>query len=249
MSQLFITLPSNSSMDYYPNNTLTNYRTRLEKTLDLSQGEWEVGLWEIQYPHNWQSLKTQVEATIRIFDNAAKQFTEYPLETGYYTDIQSLLRAINSVVGVKADFRWNSIASRVEVAVTPGYILFFPQTLANMLGLPIRLPFFEEPLLGTKIHDIKRGLHSLYVYCDLLQHQIVGDRTVPLLRIVPVRGSLGSVITRTYENVQYMPAKAGQWRDIEIDIRDDSGEPIHFESGKVWVTLHLRRAASPYFRA
>ena len=37
---------------FYPNNMLANYTTKLPQLFDLN-GEWEVGLSEIQYPISW----------------------------------------------------------------------------------------------------------------------------------------------------------------------------------------------------
>ena len=48
-SQFYLTLPSNSSMEYFPANTLTNFKTKLAQPLELI-GEWEVALSEFQYP-------------------------------------------------------------------------------------------------------------------------------------------------------------------------------------------------------
>ena len=55
MSSFYVTLPSNSSMEYFPNNTLSNYGTKLPQPFDLN-GEWEVGLPEIQFPITWYNL-------------------------------------------------------------------------------------------------------------------------------------------------------------------------------------------------
>ena len=49
----YITLPSNSSNLYFPNNTLNNFTTKLHSTLRLN-GEYEVGLVEISDPQNWK---------------------------------------------------------------------------------------------------------------------------------------------------------------------------------------------------
>ena len=38
-------------MDYFPNNTLASFTTRLPEMLDLD-GSWEIGLAGIQYPHS-----------------------------------------------------------------------------------------------------------------------------------------------------------------------------------------------------
>lgn len=50
-----ITLPSNASCSYFPENLATNYNTRLVHPLDL-QGEWEVAVMDIQYPCSWNNI-------------------------------------------------------------------------------------------------------------------------------------------------------------------------------------------------
>ena len=55
-SQFYLTLPSNSSMEYFPANTLTNFKTKLAQPLELI-GEWEVALSEFQYPRSWYNLR------------------------------------------------------------------------------------------------------------------------------------------------------------------------------------------------
>ena len=49
MSRFYLTLPSNSSMQYYPENTVARYTTKLHNTIEL-EGVWEVGLVEISVP-------------------------------------------------------------------------------------------------------------------------------------------------------------------------------------------------------
>ena len=51
-SEFYVTLPSNSSVEYFPDNKTLNFVTKLSRTLQLD-GEWEVGLAEIDYPHTW----------------------------------------------------------------------------------------------------------------------------------------------------------------------------------------------------
>jgi hypothetical protein len=63
-SMFYLTLPSNSSMNYCPNNTLTHYTTKFSKITDLD-GTWEIGLAEIQYPHSWYSVKNN-EAWLKV---------------------------------------------------------------------------------------------------------------------------------------------------------------------------------------
>ena len=43
-------------MEYFPANTLTNFKTKLVQPVELI-GDWEVALAELQYPHNWYNLR------------------------------------------------------------------------------------------------------------------------------------------------------------------------------------------------
>jgi len=49
MSQFTILLPSNSSMDLYPDNKVSNGRRNLSEFVEL-QDKWEVGLLEVSFP-------------------------------------------------------------------------------------------------------------------------------------------------------------------------------------------------------
>ena len=56
VKQFYLHLPSNSSLDKFPSNTLTEYQVGLPQTVSLT-GDWEVALTEIHYPHSWNSWK------------------------------------------------------------------------------------------------------------------------------------------------------------------------------------------------
>ena len=66
-------------MNYYPNNTLTNYTTQLPSLKSLT-GSWEVGLVEIQYPHNWYNMTAEDNKIILCGPTEALRF---PIPAGY----------------------------------------------------------------------------------------------------------------------------------------------------------------------
>ena len=45
----YLTLPSDRSMATFPNNTVAQFETFLPERIDLTEGEWEVGLREMMY--------------------------------------------------------------------------------------------------------------------------------------------------------------------------------------------------------
>ena len=48
----YLTLPSNSSIKYFPNNKAQHFTTQLPQEIDLN-GEWEIGLAEIQFTNTY----------------------------------------------------------------------------------------------------------------------------------------------------------------------------------------------------
>ena len=57
-----LTLPSDGSMETFPDNTLAHFKMLLPQTLDLSDGEWEVGLTENMFLNNLENIDDVTEA-------------------------------------------------------------------------------------------------------------------------------------------------------------------------------------------
>ena len=89
--------------------------------------------------------------------------------------------------------------------------------------------------------DIQRGVYSIYVFCDVYKENTIGDTKVPLLQIVPIRGDHVDYVCERYETHIYAPAQRNNISDIKIDITDDTGQIIPFQSGKTIMALHLRK--------
>lgn len=45
----YLTLPSDGSMETFPQNTVAQFKTLLPQTVDLTDGEWQMGLTEMMY--------------------------------------------------------------------------------------------------------------------------------------------------------------------------------------------------------
>ena len=63
-SEFYVTLPSNSSMQYFPDNKTSNLVAKLSRTPQLD-GEWEVGLAEIVYPHTWYNIRAGKNSSLQ----------------------------------------------------------------------------------------------------------------------------------------------------------------------------------------
>ena len=56
MNDFYLTLPSDSSMDLYPDNTLSTFRTHLNPTISFKHEEWEMGVASLSFPTEWYNL-------------------------------------------------------------------------------------------------------------------------------------------------------------------------------------------------
>ena len=57
--QFQITLPSNSSVNYYPKNKGNSYTTHLHSKINL-EGQWDVALMDIQYAFTGQNIQKDI---------------------------------------------------------------------------------------------------------------------------------------------------------------------------------------------
>ena len=65
---MYLTLPSNSSPDVFPENKISDYMVHLPKDLSLP-GSWECGLAEIMFPKTWYNVHRYVKQKKEIVDN------------------------------------------------------------------------------------------------------------------------------------------------------------------------------------
>ena len=93
---------------------------------------------------------------------------------------------------------------------------------------------------STSVIDMAQGFYSLFVYTNVVESRVFGECVVMFLRIVPIKGKHGDVVSKSFDNIQYIPVLHKEFATIEIDIRDDTGRRVLFESGRVTVTLHFR---------
>jgi hypothetical protein len=140
----------------------------------------------------------------------------------------------------KFDMGFNEIHHKIDMKVKKDCQVIISPLLQSMSGLRHAI-FPAGEYFADWVADVKKGLNSLYVYCPLVELRMVGDAHVPLLRIVPVEGRDGEMITRVFDPIQYCPLLQRRFQTVEIDISDDTGSIVQFERGRVVVTLHCRK--------
>ena len=281
-------------MDFYPKNTLQNYKTRVCITEEFA-GKWEVGLVNITYPRMWYNVNEEDAVCYVQFMNWDTKTATIPI--GRYNSMEELIealnKALNSTLPPTSHQVFQLSYDRLTRKVTYGMIsnpkrittikLVLPENpgneissddiinsmstsvvgssfspgVASILGFEDTQdrktwnPEFHMQNVGTftgkHVADLNRGIHSLYVYCDIMEPCPVGDARVPLLRIVPLKETSNNSTstmqcTQTFSHVHYHILRHRYITEVEIDIKDSMGRPVPFERGELMVTLHLRRA-------
>ena len=249
-SEVYLVLPSNASMVTHPNNTLAQYCTNLPRRIRFS-GAWECGLTEIHYPHDWYNVRN----ARLMMEHAGNMETDAYFADGYYGSAKMVVRALNDgVKGGSVKFSYDPVNQKVCVHIKADNTFMLYGDLPDILGfgtgdgVVIRTSHLKTLTQGTSINDLKRGFESLYVYSSIVEPRIIGDKIAPLLRIVPITGRHGEIVTARFDHVQYIPVLTRKFGSIETGITDDTGRPVLFERGKVTVTLHFRRCSSRLFR-
>ena len=204
-SEFYLVLPSNASMVTHPNNTLAQYITNLPRRISIS-GAWECGLTEIHYPHDWYNVRN---ARLKV-EHAGKRETDTYYADGYYGSAKMLVRALND--GVKSGsvkFSYDPVTQKVCAHMKGDTTFMLYGDLPDILGfgtgdgVVIRTSLDHKTLTqGDSIIDLRRGFESLYVYSSIVEPRIVGDKIAPLLRIVPITGRHGEMVTALFDHVQ-----------------------------------------------
>ena len=146
-------------------------------------------------------------------------------------------------------FSFNPQTHKVGVALAAKHCVGLYGQLAKMLGFggDVKIRKSKESPYVPDLHDIS----SIFVYCNIVQSQIVGNTSVPLLRTIAVSGKSGDVITKTFDNIQCVPVQTKSFENIDIPLKTDTGNPLPFERGKVIATLYLEQQQGrgiPMFR-
>ena len=115
--QFYLTLPSNSSLEYFPNNTVANFEVKLAEPLELTR-EWEVELTEIKYPQSWSTKRERNQQTF--IYKLGTAFDETGLiPDDHYKSIPGLVRNLNHCMTKEAQtkIKFSYVASRRKVKI------------------------------------------------------------------------------------------------------------------------------------
>lgn len=229
-------------MNYFPENKISHYITRLPAPLELT-GSWEVGIVEFMYPHTWYNVNAQNNLIGFDLNDGKKLGRRIP--PGFYETVPDILKAIKiKEHDDKIYFSFNTATKRVNIKVKNNAKVILHNGLCQMLGFePTEIHSYgdEINIQSPYIADPCAHYRVLLIYTDIVEPQIVGDVVAPLLRIVTVTGKDGEMVDVQYERPHYLPLNRKMIDTIEIVIRTHTGDLTPFERGRSYVKLHFRQ--------
>jgi hypothetical protein len=246
MDQFFITLPSDSSSQYYPENTTACFKTKLSDRIDLD-GEYEVGLAQLNYPHSWFNFNNKNEKYYMSYEpDDESEPVLCIFASGQFSNAKIMARVLSDSMSIGdingAAFIWDPWKRKMVMTITNTRGSFrMSEALAEFLGYDGTQSYIVGNHIAERTFDLNRNLRLLYLYSDIVSYSLVGDTKAPLIRACFTEGEFGEMIQTTFTHPHYVPLSRTNFETIEININNELGKPMPFEFGKSVVTLHFRR--------
>lgn len=261
MKEFYLTLLSNSSLDYYPENKTSSFTVHLPNKLILSN-VWEVAIVEIHYQYTFFNVtenNNQINIEISNNENDKDSFN-LEIEPGYYDDVEDIVFQVNNVFKqhtMQECIELNGITKRIE-PIQPQYLdelnivsKFSNATikLQNRLALQLGFTPNENILKYAKskhASSILLGVpDQMLIYCDIIEPQLIGHEFARVLRIIQShptekRMIFGQACYQEFSLLHYVPILKKEFESISIDIRDCTGNLMPFQHGTLTIKLHFR---------
>jgi hypothetical protein len=263
MRSFYITLQSDSSGDYYPHNTITDFYNKFTIPVKVPPDQYQVALVECSYIpsgiivkkgekickyngiehvaevdfYSLDDLINHLKIPSKDFDiKSGYAYARY--DTGYDHDrfLRKLRKHKKEQLG-----DLNSIhpvlVTRLndgETHVTKKYVVEWSPRIALMFGMDEETNTYVYPILSQV------SATNLYVYTDIVESQRVGHQMVPLLRKITNSGQRNQLTTHEFTHLEYKNLSLHDFDTIHCYIRTEAGEPPSIEVGTFSATLHFR---------
>ena len=183
-------------------------------------------------------------------------YCKLTIPSGYYSSVTQIGERIASafknmyqsqlVAPPPVEYIYNVAESRGRFVLGRGSMLILTENdrLAKLLGHDTTRMVCEvsNPVVRGSVESVTlrsmdtfastppavQFVDSLYVYCDFIEDQAVGDADAKLLGIVPMLGPYGQRSYWTFVPPIFAPVSKRHLTTLRIRIRNDRGNPIRF---------------------
>ena len=196
------------------------------------------------------------------------------VEPGLYPSIVDIVVAMNDKVRKRLGaqkYNYNGIyvsvdkiTQKVAIHLLEDQSVFIIQSadLSHIFGCDLQQNQTGVNMKGKGPHYAQYsyyiiGIHSVMIYCNFIEHNIVGDTKTPLLRCIPFISKVknGDIIStgqymnyQCFTNLQIKKLLKNSFHSKKLELRDTTGEKIPFVSvGITRVVLLFRKISYNHF--
>jgi hypothetical protein len=249
MADFYLTLLSNSSMQYYPDNKTGNFTVQLPKALTL-EGIWKVAVTDVHYQYNLLNVSPENNGITFRMQGENGQCNIFD---GFYEKIEDLLGAINTFmdpfINQKGEHFLQINDSKQVNVNTKAYKVMsriqFKNRLALQLGFEPNVTIRHDPHRLKIPANVSKGIpDEMFIYCDIAEPQYFGHELSRILKMVTIPKHIemyGQTVHKEFQRLQYISVMKKHFETITIELRDKTGAYLPFVSGTFMIVLHFRK--------
>ena len=168
-----------------------------------------------------------------------KGYKQPPVQLNYHTPSNELFTFNKGFLKLEGDKEHRDELAKV-LGLKPSQIKLSIREDGNS-SESVKMDVYETPLTGSGCR-FYFSPPAIYMYSDVVEHNVVGDKMVQLLRTIPITGNHGEIVHYSFKNLIYQPVAKEYLSEVEIQLSSDTGELMPFQGGEVIVVLHFKPA-------
>lgn len=272
-------LVSSASMEIFPENTLASFTNVLGEEISLI-GDWRVALTEIIFPSYIKNVTDTLITVFRGDDHdnrevpagfisKQRQGNHLSIKSGTYEKLDDLIKEISATGDIEIKHYVDQRDGHLELRFEKDEgITFSSRQIPSILGFKgvqdgdksIHVGYKQLPEIWSYITenkhradypvDMSAGTQLLFVYIDIITHQLVGNTKAPLLRVIDTNRRLknGSLSPnepthrKNFSTLEYKKLLTTTIQSVKVELRTETGKLVPFVGiGKVLLALRFKK--------
>lgn len=270
MSDFYITLVSNSSMNIFPENKTSSFTVLLPEKISL-KGEWCIGVAEVHYNYNFFNVNEQ-NNRIKLIVNNSRGFNddddsielsndcdeveatthEVAVRCGYYHTVKDLIDTVNNQLTpylhvdeslLSIDRYSNRTLVHKDDVQSRVEHIYLDGRLAMQLGFDPNTDILQASI-SPHIGNVSFGVpDQMFIYTDIIDPTFIGHEKAYVIKVINTEAKkykFGDACYKEYTHMHYMRMQKRDFDSISVDIRDYTGEFMPFQHGVLMIKLHFK---------
>lgn len=269
MDSFYVTLLSGSSLEYYPENSLSKFTVNLPYTLSLNEN-WVVGVTNFAHTHtktvDLPKIEFNKNERINLNETIINILGAYPIflnqiKNQHFFDRYALGFKLNANIYTKGPIvQINMLTKNPQIRCNKLYtpITLFDEIFSqidkenwvkeinslkeNLNNLQIK-PEYTQFITKIPARTLKKQTGYMLIYSDIIKPRIIGNTMARVLTMYPMITKTDTYQAIDIVNIQYCPIEKFSISNINILITNEEGEQINFEDGffNTSIVLHFRK--------